>query len=244
MPVISPSAFAPPVSAVLREKVRRLERANSVRQAGKGGRAHGPAGHRRPAARRRPADRRPARNRGRVRPLRPHRRPRRRGAGLRRPSDGPLRCGRAGHAAVVPPAVGRVRRPALCTRPCHLVRSGAPAGGHGTARRGRILGDGGRAALPRHRRRAGRDTGHRRHRRAAPVACRREERRACAPAAAPAGAAAKRVRDALADRLGALALDAGPARCRRPALASRTQAQPLRRAVYCRNPVLARGVER
>ena len=35
MPVISPSAFAPPVSAVLREKVRRLERANSVRQAGK-----------------------------------------------------------------------------------------------------------------------------------------------------------------------------------------------------------------
>ena len=35
MPVISPSAFAPPVSAVLREKVRRLERANSVRQVGK-----------------------------------------------------------------------------------------------------------------------------------------------------------------------------------------------------------------
>lgn len=35
MPVISPSAFAPPVSAVLREKVRRLERANSARQAGK-----------------------------------------------------------------------------------------------------------------------------------------------------------------------------------------------------------------
>ena len=35
MSVISPSAFAPPVSAVLREKVRRLERANSVRQAGK-----------------------------------------------------------------------------------------------------------------------------------------------------------------------------------------------------------------
>ena len=35
MPVISPSAFAPPVSAVLREQVRRLERANSVRQVGK-----------------------------------------------------------------------------------------------------------------------------------------------------------------------------------------------------------------
>ncbi|MSP75301.1 MAG: hypothetical protein EXR12_04110 [Rhodospirillaceae bacterium] len=35
MPVISPSAFAPPVSAVLREKVRRLERANSIRHAGK-----------------------------------------------------------------------------------------------------------------------------------------------------------------------------------------------------------------
>ena len=35
MPVISPSAFAPPVSAVLREKVRRLERANSARQVGK-----------------------------------------------------------------------------------------------------------------------------------------------------------------------------------------------------------------
>lgn len=35
MSVISPSVFAPPVSAVLREKVRRLERANSVRQAGK-----------------------------------------------------------------------------------------------------------------------------------------------------------------------------------------------------------------
>ena len=35
MPVISPSAFAPPVSAVLREKVRRLERAHSVQHAGK-----------------------------------------------------------------------------------------------------------------------------------------------------------------------------------------------------------------
>ncbi|MGQ0583395.1 MAG: ImuA family protein [Reyranella sp.] len=35
MPVISPSAFAPPVSAALREKVRRLERAHSTQQAGK-----------------------------------------------------------------------------------------------------------------------------------------------------------------------------------------------------------------
>ena len=49
---------------------------------------------------------------------------------------------------------------------------------------------------------------------------------------------------ALADRLGTVALDAGPARHRRRALAPRTQAQPLRCAVDCRHPVLAGGVER
>ncbi len=55
---------------------------------------------------------------------------------------------------------------------------------------------------------------------------------------------AKRVHDALAHRFGAVAFDARPHRHRRRALAPPAQAQPLRRAFRHRNPVLARGVER
>ena len=52
---------------------------------------------------------------------------------------------------------------------------------------------------------AGRDARGRSHRRPPPVARRREERRARPAAARPAGAAAKRLRDALAGRFGAVA---------------------------------------
>ena len=86
-----------------------------------------------------------------------------------------------------------------------LVRSGAAADGHGAARRGSVLGDGGRPAHARHRRRGGRDARGRSDRRPPPVARGREERRAGAAAAAAARAAAKRLRHALAGGLGALA---------------------------------------
>ena len=255
MPVISPSAFAPPVvpgpptiGNPARGRSAREDPpagARPQRPAGRPGRrAARRAGDRRPAARRRVADRRPARDRGGTRPLRPRRLPRWRGAGLCRPSAGPLRGEVPRHPAVVPPPVGHVRCAALCRRALRLVRSGAPADGHGAARRGSVLGDGRGPALSRHRRRAGRDARRRSHRRPPPVARRREERRARPAAALPAGADAKRVHDALAHRLGAVALDARPQRHRRRALAPPAQTQPLRRAVRRRNPVLARGVER
>ncbi len=252
MPVISPNAFAPsrrqryggpgrggsarkgaPAGARLQRPARRP-----------GGRAARRAGHRCPAPER-PADRRPARDRGGSRAFRPCRCARWRGHGLRRPSAGPLRHAQAQrHAAVVPPSLRRLRCAALCGRARRLVRSGAPADGHGAARRGSVLGDGRRPALPRHGRRAGRDARDRSHRRPPPVARRREERRARAAAAWPARAAAKRVHDALARRLGGHAFDARPQRRRRLALAHRTQAQPFRRPLCHRNTNLAPGVER
>ena len=255
MPVISPSAFAPPVasraandaapvSADLRERIRRLERAHSAQRAGQAavpigvpaidallpegglltGALHeieaGPA----PSGRVASHD----------------------GAAL---GFAAHLLGRFGgevprHPAVVPPPVGHVRCAALCRRALRLVRSGAPADGHGQARRGSVLGDGRGPALPRHRGRPGRDARGRSHRRTPPVARRREERRARPAAALPARATAKRVHDALAHRLGAVALDARPHRPRRRALAPPAQTQPLRRALRRRDPILARGVER
>ena len=150
----------------------------------------------------------------------------------------------AGHLAVVPPPVGPVRCAALCGGALRLVRSGAPADGHGAARRGSVLGHGRRPALPRHGRRAGRDARGRSHGRPPPVARRREERRAGIAAARPARTAAKRLHDALARRLGDDALDARPQRCRRTALAHRAQKKPFRRPLCHRNTNLAPGVER
>ena len=254
MPVISPNAFAPParaandtavpVAAALREKVRRLERAYSAQRAGQ---EAVPLGV--PAIDallpERPADRRPARDRGGSHAFRPCRCARWRGHGFRRPSAGPLRHAQAQrHAAVVPPSLRRVRCAALRSRARRLVRSGAPADGHGAARRGSVLGHGRRPALPRHGGRAGRDARDRSHRRPPPVARRREERRARAAAAWPARATAKRVHDALARRLGGHAFDARPQRRRRLALAHRTQKKPFRRPLCHRNTNLAPGVER
>ena len=243
MPVISPNAFAPPVAndrgnpvpPTLREQVRRLERAHSAQRAGRTAVPLGLPEIDAAAARRRPADRRPARDRGGAGAVRPGRRPRRRGAGLHRLPDGP-----AGprHPAVVPPALGRLRRTALCAGAGRLVRPGAAADGHGAARRGSVLGDGGRAAHARYRRRCRARPRRRSHRRPPPVARRREERRARPAAARPAGAAAKRLRDALAGRLGALA------RARSRPLAGRAAAQPLRQALGRRDAILAPGVER
>ena len=226
MPVISPSAFAPPVSraandatpltADLRERIRRLERAHSAQRAGQAAVPLGVPADRRAAARRRAADRRPARDRGGARRPPAASPP----TMARRWASPPILLGRFAasprHPAVVPPPVGRVRCAALCPRALRLVRSGAAADGHGAARRGSVLGDGRGPALSRHRRRAGRDARRRSHRRPPPVARRREERRACPAAALPAGANAKRLRDALARRLGAVALDARPQRHRRP----------------------------
>ncbi len=255
MPVISPNAFAPPVAsraandaapvpADLRERIRRLERAHSAQRAGQ---AAVPLGV-------------PA-----IDALLPE------GGlltgALHEIEAGPAPSGRVashdgaalGFAAHLLGRFGAKFRGTLlwCRRPSgtfdappyaagalRLVRSGAPADGHGAARRGSVLGDGRGPALPRHRRRPGRDARGRSHRRPPPVARRREERRARPAAALPAGATAKRLHDALAHRLGAVALDARPHRPRRRALAPRAQTQPLRRAVRRRDPILARGVER
>ena len=256
MPVISPSAFAPPVASRaandtaaplatdLRERIRRLERAHSAQRAGQAAVPLGvPAidallpegGLLTGALHEIEAGSAPS---GRVASHD--------GAALGFAAHllGRFAAKVRRHPAVVPPPVGHVRCAALCGRPLRLVRSGAPADGHGWARRGSVLGDGRGPALPRHRRRAGRDARGRSHRRAPPVARRREKRRARPAAALPAGADAKRVHDALAHRLGAVALDARPHRHRRRALAPPTQTQPFRRALRRRDPVLARGVER
>ena len=231
MPAISPNAFAPPVAsdqvrpATLREQVRRLERAHSVQRAARKAVPLGlPAIDRCcPTAACWPG--RCTRSR-QVRAVRPGSRPRWRGARLYRHPDGP-----AGprHPPVVPPAVGDSDATPYAPALARLVRPGAPPGGDGQARRGGVLGDGGRAARPGiaavWARRA-RPT----PRRPPAVARRQEERRAGPAAARPAGAAAKRLRDALAGRLGALA------RSRSRPLAPRSSAQSLRRSVGRRPP--------
>ena len=155
-----------------------------------------------------------------------------------------------GSPAVVPPAFGH-RRPALRAGFGRLVRSGAAADGHGTARRRSVLGNGGRAADARHRRRHRRVCAftcaarHQSDRRPPPVARSGEEWRARPAAARPARAAAKRLHHALAGRLSAVIRRGGAvARYRLCPLAGRAAAQPLRHAIGRRDSVLAPGVER